>query len=150
MKVMSILAVAMLAAVPVFAEKTNAEKSEEFSATCVVADKPAKQGKSADYKGGKVYFCCGGCSGKFAKNPEKFATRANAQLVSTGQAEQIACPITGGKINPDKKAEVAGVAVNFCCGNCEGKVKSADEKTAMTLVFSEKAFGKGFEVKSDK
>ena len=145
MKTLSVLAVALLAA-PAFAD----HHEEKTTAKCPVMDRPINKEFSTEYKDATVYFCCAKCVGKFEENTDKYAAKANAQLVATGQAKQTACPITGGKINPDKKAEVAGVEVNFCCGNCEGKVKSADEKKAMMLVFSDKAFVKAFEVKGDK
>lgn len=40
---------------------------------CPVSKKPIDVTKSADYKGKKVYFCCGGCPKAFEKDPEKFA-----------------------------------------------------------------------------
>ncbi len=39
---------------------------------CVVAPRDASMDKSADYKEGKVYFCCGNCAGKFAADKKKF------------------------------------------------------------------------------
>ncbi len=112
---------------------------------CVVADKPATEGKSADYEGGKVYFCCGGCAGKFAANTEKFTTKANHQLVATKQFEQKKCPLSGGDLNPETAIKVAGVKVAFCCNNCKGKVEGTeDEAEQVSLVFSKKAFAKAF------
>lgn len=112
---------------------------------CVVADKDANPSQSADYKKGKVYFCCGGCAGKFAKSPDKFAASANHQLVSTKQYEQKGCPFSGGDVDPDVFTTVAGTKVGFCCGGCKSKVESVkDDKKAMKLVFSDKAFAKGF------
>ncbi len=112
----------------------------------------AKADKAVDYKGGKVYFCCGGCAGKFSADKEKFSTKANHQLVATGQFKQEKCPMSGGKVNAEQTAKVGGVKVSFCCGNCKGKVEKAeslDEKAA--LVFSEKAFKKAFvKVKKEK
>src|SRR5262245_56337623 len=83
------------------------EKAKEFKATCPVANtKAAKEDKSADYKGGKVYFCCGNCPEAFKKDEAKFSTRANMQLVQTGQAKQAKCPLSGGDLNADTKIKV--------------------------------------------
>jgi YHS domain-containing protein len=111
---------------------------------CVVAPKDAQASKSADYKEGKVYFCCGNCAGKFAAEPTKFAEKANAQLVATKQYEQKACPLTGGELNPETAVTVAGQKVSFCCNKCKGKVEGADEAEQAKLVFSDKAFEKAF------
>ncbi len=111
---------------------------------CIVAPKDAKASNSADYKEGKVYFCCGNCAGKFAAEPTKFTEKANAQLVSTKQYEQKACPFSGGDLNPETAITVAGQKVAFCCNNCKSKVESAEEAKQANLVFNDKAFEKGF------
>ncbi|WP_235935186.1 eL24 family ribosomal protein [Candidatus Laterigemmans baculatus] len=134
----------MLAGAVVAAEK--AEISLE-GVKCVVAPKAANAEKSASYKEGQVFFCCDGCKGKFTKDTEKFATKANQQLVATKQYEQKACPLSGGKVNPEKTVKVGNVEVGFCCGNCQGKVAAAEGDAQVALVFSEKAFEKGFTVK---
>ena len=123
-----------------------AEEKATFKATCPVSGQPALVDKTADYKGGKVYFCCGNCPGAFAKDTAKFATKANQQLIATGQAKQVKCPLSGGKLNPEATVTVGDVKVGFCCNKCQGKVADAkgDEQTA--LVFSDEAFKKGFEV----
>lgn len=118
---------------------------------CVVANKAASAGKTADYKDGKVYFCCGGCAGKFASNTKKFAERANHQLVATKQYTQKGCPFSGGAVKGGKMINIAGTEVGFCCDGCKNKVASAkDDAARMKLVFSDKAFGKGFEKKTKK
>lgn len=109
---------------------------------CVVAPRAANAKQAADYKEGKVYFCCGNCAGKFAEAPEKFATNANQQLVATGQYEQKACPLSGGPLNPDTQIKVGDAKVAFCCGNCQAKVAGAEGKQQLELVFAEKPFEK--------
>ena len=126
------------------------EKAKEFKATCPISGKPALQDKTADYKDGKVYFCCENCPKAFAKDPAKFATKANQQLVATGQTTQGKCPLSGGKLNPDATSEVGGVKVTFCCNNCKAKVDEAKGDAQAELVFSDTAFAKAFEVKKAK
>ncbi len=123
------------------------EKDRPFKATCPVANKPALQDKTADYKGGKVYFCCENCPKAFAKDTAKYATKANQQLVATGQTTQVKCPLTGAALNADKTVEVGGVKVTFCCEKCQGKVADAKGDAQAELVFSDTAFAKAFEVK---
>ena len=148
--VVALLASTVLIASAFEGGKTEGDKVDFKKVKCVINPKAgAKEKNAADYKGGKVYTCCGGCLAKFKKSPSDFATAANGQLVSTKQFKQVKCPISGGKINPSKSVVVNGVKVGFCCGNCEGKVKGAGDKQA-ELVFGEKAFKKGFVSASKK
>ncbi|MGB7343056.1 MAG: hypothetical protein WBD20_02490 [Pirellulaceae bacterium] len=138
-KISSLLAIMLIAGVVVAAD---AEKAE---VKCVIADKAADMSKSADYKDGKVYFCCGGCAGKFAKEEKKFAVKANHQLVATKQYEQKLCPFSGNAIDAEKATTVAGVKVAFCCDGCKGKVESTEgDEAKMALVFADKKFTKAF------
>lgn len=109
---------------------------------CVVAAaRPINAEKSADFKGAKVYFCCGNCQAKFEGDSKPFTASANRQLFQTGQAKQKACPLSGGpvKVNADDK-------VGFCCNNCLGKYNGSSDADKLTLAFSDAAFAKGFEV----
>ena len=86
---------------------------------CLVAgNQPAKSANASEYKGGKVFFCCGNCKKAFDGDNKKFAAKANHQLVATSQAKQAKCPLTGGPCKEDKFVEVAGAKVYFCCDNC--------------------------------
>ncbi len=143
-KALTCFAVLLVAGATVVAADVDLE-----GVKCVVADKAATEGKSADYRDSKVYFCCGGCAGKFAKDTKKFAVKANHQLVATKQFEQKACPFSGGDLNPETATKVAGVNVSFCCNNCKGKVESAEDDAAkVKMVFANKAFEKGFAKKT--
>jgi YHS domain-containing protein len=101
---------------------------------------PAKADKSVDYKGGKVFFCCGNCPKKF--DAEKNAVAANHQLIATKQAKQTKCPISGQKCSPEHKITVKGATVAFCCPNCKGKAEKASGDDQMTMLFSNAAFDK--------
>ena len=140
------LAVVAVAGATVFAEDIKLE-----GVKCIVAPKPANADKSAEYKEGKVFFCCGNCAGKFAEDPKKFTTAANQQLVATEQYEQKACPLSGGPLNADTEIKVGGAKVAFCCNNCKGKVESTEGKAQLEMVFGEKAFEKaGFAKVAEK
>ena len=116
---------------------------------CPVSGKKVLADKTADYKGGKVYFCCPNCPDAFAKSTAKFAAKANHQLAQTGQFTQVKCIFKGTAINPTKTCDVAGVKVGLCCGGCQGKLSKAEDKVA--LAFSDTAFTKGFaKVKAKK
>jgi YHS domain-containing protein len=146
-RVFGVSAVALLVGALVVAEEA---KKEEFSVKCLVAGTAAKQDKTADYKGAKVYFCCDNCKGKFTADAKKFAIPANAQLASTKQAKQVKCPLSGQPIDAEKTVEVSGVKVAFCCENCQGKVADAKGDAQKELVFADAAFDKAFEVPKKK
>ena len=134
-----VLAVMAIAAVTVVAGEIKLD-----GVSCVVASRDAQMSKSAEYKDAKVFFCCGGCLGKFTSSPDKYTESANRQLVETGQYEQTACPISGAPVSGNNETVVADVKVGFCCGKCEEKVEGASEKKQLALVFGEDAFEKGF------
>lgn len=136
---------ALLATVTLVSGFVYAAEAEKFAAKCIVAGKPdAKQDKFAEYKGGKVYFCCDNCKAKYTADPAKFEVAANHQLVVTGQYKQAKCPLSGGPVDETKTVEVGGVKVAFCCEKCEGKVAESDAAAQKELVFSTKAFDKAF------
>jgi YHS domain-containing protein len=110
---------------------------------CPVSGKPVDAEKFSEYGGGKVYFCCDGCKGKFDKDSSAFTAKANAQLVASGQFAQKGCPLSGGKTKEGTEVEVAGVKVAFCCPNCQGKVAKAAPDDQLKLVFAD-GFAKGF------
>lgn len=127
----------MLSAVAFAAEEVSLEGIK-----CVVAPRDAKVTNAVDYKGGHVYFCCQNCPKKFAAETEKYAAKANAQLVATKQAKQNACPLSGQKVNPDTAIEVAGAKIAFCCDNCKGKVAAMSGDEQIETAFGEKAWEK--------
>ncbi len=118
-------------------------------AKCPVSGAAVSKDASISYKGGKLYFCCGGCPAKFEENLEKYASKANLQLVVTGQVRQVSCPVAGGKLNPETKMKVCGVDVCFCCNGCKGKVAKAAPEKQREMVFG-KTFDKAFRAKTEK
>src|SRR5678815_1334635 len=90
------LGIVALLVATVIAEEKKEEKVKLDGIKCPVSGKAATE-NSVDYKGGKVYFCCENCPKAFSADSKKFATKANAQLVATGQVKQEKCPLSGGK-----------------------------------------------------
>jgi len=129
-------------------EKKGAEGEKGLK--CPISGKPINKDVAADYEGGKVYFCCAGCPKKFADHAEKYAAKANHQMVATKQFKQKACPISGKACKDSIFAKVAGVKVHFCCPNCKGKVEKAKKDDQLKIVFAGKPFKKGFEKKKEK
>jgi YHS domain-containing protein len=147
MKLFSSLAVLGLFAGAAFGFAADEKKAE---LKCPVSGATAKMDNSREFNGGKVYFCCDKCPVAFEKDSAKYAEKANAQLIASRQATQAKCPLSGGKINPEKTVTVNGVEVKFCCEKCQGKVAAAKGDEQAKLVFSTDAFKKGWEVKAAK
>ena len=145
----SLVAVAVMSLVALgswsLAEET-APKVDWAKIKCVVSGKAVNVDAKGDYKGGHVYFCCPGCPGAFSKDVNKFAAKANHQLVATAQAKQEKCPMSGEALDDTTKITVSDVEVAFCCKNCKAAAegKSGDEQ--LELVFGDKAFEKGFKM----
>lgn len=132
---------ALLTASLYAADKVSLEKAK-----CPVSGKECKEDTGVAYKGAKVYFCCNNCPKAFEKDTAKYAAKANMQLVATGQAKEIKCPLSGKELNTATAIEVDGVKVCFCCNNCKGAVEKASGDEKIEKVFGDKAFEKGFEV----
>jgi hypothetical protein len=124
------LIVGALALAMVCAAQLYADDAKGTDAKCVVSGKAINKEVSADFEGGKVYFCCPGCPPAFAKDTAKFAAKARLQMVQTGQKKQVHCPISHKAFKAGHELTVGGVEVKFCCNNCKGKVEkmSPDEQ----------------------
>lgn len=121
----------------------------------MAAGKDAKEDKAAEWKDGKVFFCCDNCKGGFVKaskeEKEKIAPKANHQLVASKQYEQQACPTSGGKVDPSTAIEVGGAKIAFCCKNCKADAEKLKPEEQVAKLFSEDAFKKAkFELVKEK
>ena len=145
----SVFVAASLTAADKAADK-KAKKDPLAGVKCMFSGKKVVAASATDFNGGKIYFCCTNCPKNFAKNKDKLAGKANAQLVQTGQAKQKACPISGQKLNPATKITVAGAPVCFCCNNCKGAVSKLTGDAQIDKAFGEKAFAKAFTVGKKK
>jgi YHS domain-containing protein len=139
--VISLAIATLLTATLYAADKVNLEKAK-----CPISGKECVEESGVDYKGAKVYFCCTNCPKAFAKDKAKYAAKANMQLVATGQAKEVKCPLAGKPLNPETKISVDGVDVCFCCNSCKGSVTKLEGDEQIEKVFGDKAFEKGFEV----
>ena len=99
---------------------------------------------AVDYEGGKVFFCCEGCTKKFSSDTDEFATLANQQLVATGQFKQTGCPMSGGQVDDDQASEFDGMTIKFCCEKCKTKFDEAADAGKSEMVFGIEAFAKAF------
>jgi hypothetical protein len=116
---------------------------EPKDAKCPVSGAKCNPDKAVNFDGGKVYFCCGNCSGKFEKDSAPFAAKAHQQLVATGQLKQKGCPFSGGPVKAGTELTIGDAEVGFCCNNCKGKVEKASDDEKVSLVFGN--IEKGFE-----
>ncbi len=135
---LSLVAVAVLVAV----HSLNAEDKPGKDVKCPVSGKDVKAASFVEFNGGKVYLCCDGCPAAFKKDTAKFAAKANHQMAQTGQIVEVACPLSGKKLNPETGLDIAGVKVTFCCNNCKGAVAkmSADEQLAKVFTDVSKSY----------
>jgi len=131
-------------AVSVYAEKVDISKVK-----CLISGAAAKEDKAADWKDGKVYFCCGNCLKKFNDDSKSFAAKANHQLIASGQVTQGACPFSGGALNKDASVEFKGAKVGFCCNNCKGKAEKFTDDEKLDKLFGDAAFEKAKFVKAE-
>ncbi|MBA3313163.1 MAG: hypothetical protein M3552_20550 [Planctomycetota bacterium] len=123
------------------------DKEKKVEVKCPVSGKAIDKAHHVAYKDAEVYFCCPNCPKAFEKDTAKFATKANLQLVQTEQAVEKKCPLTGRPLNKEQMVSIEGVEVQFCCGNCKGKVAGMDKEKQLEAVFADKAFDKAYEVK---
>ena len=117
---------------------------------CPISGKAAKDGTEVAHNGGKVFFCCQNCPKKFQEETAKFAAKANFQLVATGQAKEVKCPIKGKKLNPATAIDVAGTEICFCCPGCKKKALATTGDEQIELIFNQEAFAKAFKVRKGK
>ena len=145
----ALLLSALVAVATLRAADDKADEKALKDAKCPVSGKDINPDAIVEYNGGKVYFCCMNCPKAFKADTEKFAGKANHQLVQTGQLKQVACPLTGKDVNPEASVDVAGVKVGLCCMNCKGKVEKAKGDEQINLVFKDtkKGFKPAKEVK---
>jgi len=139
----------------VFATLTYAPEQIDLTGIkCVVeGDRNAVGSATADYKDGKIYLCCDRCARTFSKDAElaedaKFATKANHQLVLTGQYVQKFCPVSGNALDENFGLTVGAVEIGFSGADCQAKIeqlKTIEEKVA--LLFSDSTFDKAFGLK---
>ena len=57
---------------PAAGAATSAGEAKAQTTCPVMAGNPINKSIYSDYKGKRVYFCCGACPGMFAKDPEKY------------------------------------------------------------------------------
>jgi transcription elongation factor Elf1 len=104
----------------------SAQAADELK--CPVSGKPASKDHAAKYKDGQVFFCCDNCPKAFEENTKKFATKANMQLVESGQYKQTKCPLSGEAVDASTAVKVGDLSVSFCCDKCKAKFEAAKDK----------------------
>jgi YHS domain-containing protein len=119
-----------------------ADKVSVDGVKCFISGAAAKEDKSVKYLDGTVHFCCENCAKKFDADKDKYAAKANHQLVATKQYEQKACPMSGASLNADTAIDVKGVKVAFCCNNCKGKAEKMADDEKTDKLFGKAAFEK--------
>jgi YHS domain-containing protein len=117
---------------------------------CPVSGNPAKADVTYPYKNGRLFFCSEAGPEAFMSDVAgNYAPKANHQLVATGQAIQVRCPMTGQPVKSGLKLNVSGVIVKFCSEKCLAEAEKTAERDRVHLLFNDGAFEKGFRMKSD-
>ena len=128
------------------AEQPQKQAVEKSGAVCPVTARPISASVAIDYQGAKVYFSSPDSIPIFQANLAKYASRANYQLVVTGQAREVACPFTGKPLNPNiPTVRVYGLDVGFCCRACQQTAAGVDMLTRLDLIFGD-AFKTGYAI----
>jgi YHS domain-containing protein len=120
----------------------SAAVKEPKDTTCPVSGEACDPGASAEFDGGKVWFCCEKCLAAFKGDSGTFAAKAHQQMVTTGQLVQKGCPFSGGPVKPGTQLDIGGAEVGFCCPNCKAKVEKAAPDDRVKMVFT--SIAKGF------
>jgi YHS domain-containing protein len=123
------------------------DKAPGKDVKCPVSGKAVNPEAFVEFNGGKVYLCCQGCPAAFKKDTDKYAAKANNQMAQTGELVEVACPLTGKKLNPETAIDINGAKVAFCCNNCKGAIEKLSADEQVTKVFGD--ISKGYKPASE-
>jgi YHS domain-containing protein len=68
------------------ADKAASVEEGKAQTVCPVLDEPINKSVYVDHNGKRIYFCCAGCKAEFAKDPEKFIKKLEADGVQIEKA----------------------------------------------------------------
>jgi YHS domain-containing protein len=145
-----VCAVAFVAALSIFALSTQTVSGQEIAdVKCLMnPDKAATMEAAAGYRDAKVYFCCDHCSSSFTEDPSEFTTKANHQLLLTGQFVQTMCPITGEAVAEGITSEVAAVQIGLATEDAKKQLEAVEDiEKQVALVFADEVFEASFKLK---
>tara|TARA_A100001037_G_scaffold82855_1_gene74823 strand:- start:312 stop:785 length:474 start_codon:yes stop_codon:yes gene_type:complete len=124
-------------------EKKSSKKDYISNSKCLISGDSIDKTEFLNYKDGKIYFCCEMCKADFQNGKSnQFSSKANYQLVSTGQYIQKSCPMTGKGIDKTKTVSVGELNVAFCCNGCKSKTEGKKDKAE--FIFANDVFDKTF------
>ena len=145
MKIISfILISALIMSATLFSTEKKSNKKNQISNTkCLISGDNIDEDEFLNYKDGKIYFCCEMCKADFLdEKSNKFSSKANYQLVSSGQYTQQSCPMTGKGIDKTKNITIGELNVAFCCNGCKSKTEAKKDKAG--FIFANTVFDKTF------
>ena len=126
---------------------SNEETAKRFTPNltgikCVVSGKTVTRDCVAAYKKGNVYFDCNSSRLEFLQHQSKFTTKANHQLVVTGQYLQARCPFRQVAVAElDPVVSLAGVKIRFCCQGCQSKLSDLNSvEQQISFLFADERF----------
>ncbi|MHC4832458.1 MAG: hypothetical protein ACYTFH_00930 [Planctomycetota bacterium] len=100
--------------------------------------------KNEANNGREVKFCCGGCAGRFTKDPSAFLPRLDAEIVKAELPlyPDVNCPVmtdesmpsaTGPEANEAKHVVYKNRLVRLCCSKCVRRFNRSPAKYLETL-----------------
>lgn len=116
----------------------ESDRKQEPLPNCPIMDEPINLAVSTKTDDGPVFFCCEGCVKKFARNPEKYASKVSEQRKALADRPKVqtTCPVTGEPVNRKVSIDENGAKVYFCCKGCVSKYQSDPKKYASALANS--------------
>lgn len=128
---------------------SSAMAQEIADVKCVMnGDNAANMEFAAEYRDAKVYFCCEHCASSFAEDSSEYTTKANHQLVLTGQFIQTMCPITGEAVAEGVTTELAAIEIGLASEEAKEKLEAIEDiEEKVALVFADEVFEASFKVK---
>jgi YHS domain-containing protein len=122
----ALLLIGMAALAPVTAQEDRDKAGDEQAAPvaelprCPVMGEAVSFSVSVRTDEGPVFFCCARCSGKYARQPEKYTDEVAKQRAALAKREkiQVSCPVSGEAVDEKVFTEKDGQKVYFCCPKC--------------------------------
>jgi YHS domain-containing protein len=125
--------IAVLAATIVAQDKTAAPAAAQVPQTlCPIMGEKISLSVYADYQGKRIYFCCPGCIAEFKKTPENMVKQMESKGIIL-DAAQVACPVTGGKVDRQIYVDHGGRRIYFSSKDCVAKFNVAPEQYVKKL-----------------
>ncbi|MHC5108529.1 MAG: hypothetical protein ACYTHJ_01465 [Planctomycetota bacterium] len=111
------------------AQRAAMAKMPKVQVACPVTGEAVDQEVSLKHGDEKVYFCCGGCKDKFAKDPAKYAGK-----LAGSYTYQTICPVMEEPVKASVYHDLpTGERIYLCCKGCARKLVKNPQKYNKSL-----------------